>query len=417
MSLLEGHGDVTMDRAGADRIPSADRFSRVLRERRQQRGPARSVSAPSSASTPRCASTSRASSSSPAVEDAGRAGAARRCGAGPSWLPVLAEIRDPARWTSHRARRWTSCRSRPSPAGRPDPSGTPLPPVSVGEVIGLLGGPAMPVSRSPATAVVVRRCPGAPTRWRCWSWPAHAGLDVDRRPRRPRPAARLGRRRRHRSRRRPRPLRARLRGRRVEVPPGPNLEARARRARYDVLPDGVLTGHTADDQAETVLAQPAAGRRRSTAWPACVHDGRSAAPLLGLRRHETRPRCATSCRLPTFAGPVQHGPALQAQPGPPRAAAPLADAGRARPGAGAGPPGRLLADDAALLDELAAALDPTDARPWPPPGPPWPAGLCGGGCGPAKARSAIRRRRPRSSGSWPSPGARRWPASWPAAAG
>src|SRR5690606_39504247 len=36
MSLLEGHGDVTMDRAGADRIPSADRFSRVLRVRRQQ---------------------------------------------------------------------------------------------------------------------------------------------------------------------------------------------------------------------------------------------------------------------------------------------------------------------------------------------------------------------------------------------
>ena len=42
MSLLEGHGDVTMDRAAADRIPSAERFSRVLRERRQnQRGPAR----------------------------------------------------------------------------------------------------------------------------------------------------------------------------------------------------------------------------------------------------------------------------------------------------------------------------------------------------------------------------------------
>ena len=34
MSLLEGHGDVTMDRAGADRIPSAERFSSTLRARR-----------------------------------------------------------------------------------------------------------------------------------------------------------------------------------------------------------------------------------------------------------------------------------------------------------------------------------------------------------------------------------------------
>ena len=42
MSLLEGHGDVTMDRAGAAAIPSAARFSEVLRQRRKQtRGPAR----------------------------------------------------------------------------------------------------------------------------------------------------------------------------------------------------------------------------------------------------------------------------------------------------------------------------------------------------------------------------------------
>lgn len=36
MSLLEGHGDVTMDRAGEDLVPSAARFGRVLRQRRTQ---------------------------------------------------------------------------------------------------------------------------------------------------------------------------------------------------------------------------------------------------------------------------------------------------------------------------------------------------------------------------------------------
>ena len=36
MSLLEGHGDITMDRAGADAIPDAAWFSRVLRERRRR---------------------------------------------------------------------------------------------------------------------------------------------------------------------------------------------------------------------------------------------------------------------------------------------------------------------------------------------------------------------------------------------
>ena len=34
MSLLEGHGDVTMDRAGADHIPSAGYFAKTLRDRR-----------------------------------------------------------------------------------------------------------------------------------------------------------------------------------------------------------------------------------------------------------------------------------------------------------------------------------------------------------------------------------------------
>jgi coenzyme F420 biosynthesis associated uncharacterized protein len=39
MSLLEGHGDVTMDRVGGDDVPDAAWFSRVLRERRKSAGP------------------------------------------------------------------------------------------------------------------------------------------------------------------------------------------------------------------------------------------------------------------------------------------------------------------------------------------------------------------------------------------
>jgi len=43
MSVLEGHGDITMDRAAADRIPSAGRFRDVLHERRQSSGTVRFV--------------------------------------------------------------------------------------------------------------------------------------------------------------------------------------------------------------------------------------------------------------------------------------------------------------------------------------------------------------------------------------
>ena len=43
MSVLEGHGDITMDRAAADRIPSAGRFRDVLHERRQANGTVRFV--------------------------------------------------------------------------------------------------------------------------------------------------------------------------------------------------------------------------------------------------------------------------------------------------------------------------------------------------------------------------------------
>lgn len=82
-----------------------------------------------------------------------------------------------------------------------------------------------------------------------------------------------------------------FRAERVEVAPGPNLEARARAARLSVLPPGVLTGHTLDDQAETVLLGLSRGAgARALAGMAGVR-GRYRRPLLQLDRAATRQAC------------------------------------------------------------------------------------------------------------------------------
>ncbi|HEX2575228.1 MAG TPA: tRNA lysidine(34) synthetase TilS [Aquihabitans sp.] len=82
---------------------------------------------------------------------------------------------------------------------------------------------------------------------------------------------------------------ARWRSTAVEVAPGPNLEERARQARYAALPADVLTGHTADDRAETMVLHLLRG-----AGPAGMAGIRRSArrPLLDLRRHETEALCA-----------------------------------------------------------------------------------------------------------------------------
>ena len=188
-----------------------------------------------------------------------------------------------------------------------------------------------------------------------------------------------------------------------------------RRARYDVLPEGVLTGHTADDQAETVLLNLLRGAGADGLAGMRAH-GRISRPLLGLRRHETRRLC-DELSLPTFEDPSNTDLAFRRNRVRHGLLPLMAELSGRDPVPVLARQARLLADDVALLDELAAGIDPSDAPPSPPPGPPWPAGLSGGGCGPTKARNAIRLRRRRSSGSWPWPGARRWPASWPAAAG
>ncbi len=98
MSLLEGHGDVTMDRAGADLIPSAERFGRVLRARRAQRsGPAKLLQQLIGLEA-KMAQYAQGEAFIEAVEGAGGTALLEQAWVGPAWLPTLAEIKEPARW-------------------------------------------------------------------------------------------------------------------------------------------------------------------------------------------------------------------------------------------------------------------------------------------------------------------------------
>ncbi|MEY2455778.1 MAG: tRNA(Ile)-lysidine synthase [Acidimicrobiaceae bacterium] len=144
---------------------------------------------------------------------------------------------------------------------------------------------------------------------------------------------------------------------RVEVAPGPNLEARARAARYRALPAGALTGHTADDQAETVLLNLLRGAGLDGL--AGIHtDGRR--PLLGLRRAETHALCA-ELGLEPVADPSNEDRAHRRNRVR-HELVPLLDAVAERDVAALlARQATLLADDAAALDELALGLDPADA--------------------------------------------------------
>lgn len=99
MSLLEGHGDVTMDRAGREHVPSAKRFSDTLHARRNQRQPAitRFVSQLTGLDS-KMKQYEAGELFIAAVEDAGGPTLLARVWESPQNLPTLDEIRDPAKW-------------------------------------------------------------------------------------------------------------------------------------------------------------------------------------------------------------------------------------------------------------------------------------------------------------------------------
>ena len=98
MSLLEGHGDVTMDRAGADRIPSAERFSRVLRIRRQQTNTLVRLLQKLVGLEAKLNQYEQGEKFIAAVEAVGGPSLLDEAWTGPEALPSMAEIRDPALW-------------------------------------------------------------------------------------------------------------------------------------------------------------------------------------------------------------------------------------------------------------------------------------------------------------------------------
>lgn len=153
-------------------------------------------------------------------------------------------------------------------------------------------------------------------------------------------------------------LGAGFRAERVEISDGPNLEARARAARLGILPDDVMTGHTAEDQAETILVNllRGSGLRGSAGMePGTRH------PLLALRRHETRELC-DHLGVVTVEDPMNRDPRfLRVRIR--HEVLPLLDeiAGRDVT-ALLSERAHLIRDDLDLIDELARDLDPTDAR-------------------------------------------------------
>lgn len=145
---------------------------------------------------------------------------------------------------------------------------------------------------------------------------------------------------------------------RVTVGAGPNLEARARSARLGALPIDAATGHTADDQAETVLLNLLRGA--ATDGLAAMRPGRRH-PILALRRAETHDLCSR-LGLQPVQDPTNRDPAYLRNRIRHELVPVLCELASRDIVPILARQARLLADDAALLGELAASLDPTDAK-------------------------------------------------------
>jgi len=152
-------------------------------------------------------------------------------------------------------------------------------------------------------------------------------------------------------------LGANFESRKVVVDSTSNIEASAREARYSVLPTGVMTGHTADDQAETILINLLRGS--GTRGLAGMRPGIQR-PLLNLRRSETYELCAL-LGVEVFYDPSNEEDRFQRNRIRKELLPLLESLSKRDVAAVLTRQADVLRDDDDLLNELALAIDPTDA--------------------------------------------------------
>jgi tRNA(Ile)-lysidine synthase len=153
---------------------------------------------------------------------------------------------------------------------------------------------------------------------------------------------------------------AEFRAERLVLDHGPNLEARARTARYTVLPTGVMTGHTADDQAETVLINLLRGSGLDGLAGMNPNAASPQRPIIALRRVETVALCS-SLSIEPIVDPSNVDPRFRRNRIRSELLPLMNDIAERDLVDLLARQAHLLRDEAAALDRLAADLDPTDA--------------------------------------------------------
>ena len=143
----------------------------------------------------------------------------------------------------------------------------------------------------------------------------------------------------------------------VTVDTNTNIEGRAREARYAVLPNGVMTGHTADDQAETIFINLLRGSgTRGLAGMQPSHQR----PLLQLRRSETEALCA-QLGVHAFHDPLNDDSRFQRNRIRQEVLPLFSSLAKRDMVPVLTRQAELLRDDDDLLNELSLSLDPTNA--------------------------------------------------------